>query len=425
MPHRTADDPGRPRLGVLPGFLVLLSPVSQLGFTPVSVVLGDQLGLSTGQVGVTVGVYPAAAALATVVLGPLFDLVPARRVLPVAVAANVVLSASLLLAPGFTGLVVARVLTGFANSALLLCAAVAVADANRGHGTARERGFSRLQTFTSVGAVVGLGVGAAAAGLGQPRLWSWTVVGYGLLVLLLAPAIARRLPPAPATTGTAGTRLRVVLTDAGAALRVPRTALVLAAAGGVGWAIQAAHYAVSLLSEELSPPLWQRVLLSVMIPAGVFAGSLLNQRLLARTGAGTLFARTYPALPVACAVLGLVVGASGAWAAAALLVVLALLGVVLGVLMPLSPAVLVGRHPDLRGSVTAADSVTKGLGSAVSPVVLGAVAAATSLTGGFLVLAAVAGVAAVAARSAAGVRDRDRHRAARRPGASSSRRVGG
>ncbi|WP_369070470.1 MFS transporter [Kineococcus terrestris] len=428
MPHRTADDPGRPRLGVLPGFLVLLSPVSQLGFTPVSVVLGDQLGLSTGQVGVTVGVYPAAAALATVVLGPLFDLVPARRLLPVAVAANVVLSASLLLAPGFTGLVVARVLTGFTNSALLLCAAVAVADANRGHGTARERGFSRLQTFTSVGAVVGLGVGAAAAGLGQPRLWSWTVVGYGLLVLVLAPAIARRLPPAAAgaaATGSAGTRLRAVLTDAGAALRVPRTALVLAAAGGVGWAIQAAHYAVSLLSEELAPPLWQRVLLAVMIPAGVFAGSLLNQRLLARTGAGTLFARTYPALPVACAALGLAVAASGAWAAAALLLVLVLLGVVLGILMPLSPAVLVGRHPDLRGSVTAADSVTKGLGSAVSPVVLGAVAAATSLTGGFLVLAAVAGLAAVAARSAAGVRDRDPHPPTRRPGTSSSRRVGG
>ncbi len=104
-------------------------------------------------------------------------------------------------------------------------------------------------------------------------------------------------------------------------------------------------------------------------------------------------------LPIACALLALVVGVRGDGAVALLLALLVVLGAVLGTLMPLSPAVLVGWHPDLRGSVTAADSVAKGLGSTVSPVVLGAVAAATSLGGGFLVLAGVAALAAVCARA--------------------------
>lgn len=402
MPTPLAVPTGRPRLGVLPGFLAALSPLSQLGFTPVAVVLGDRLGLSVGQVGLTVGIYAAAAAVATLVLGPLFDLVSPRRVLPVAVAANVVLSASLLLEPGFAGILVSRVLSGLTNSALMLCASVVVADANRGDGTARERGFSRLQTFTSLGAVAGLGVGATAAGLGAPQVWSWTVVGYGLVVLALTPAISRRLPAAlPGVAGAGpGARVSAVLREVGAALRVPRTALLLVAAAGVGWAIQAAHYAVSLLSEQLHPPLWQRVLLAVMIPAGVFLGSSANQVLLGRRSAARVFSRAYPALPVSCAVLALVVGAGGGWGVVALLTTLVVLGAVLGTLMPLSPAVLVGWHPGLRGSVTAADSVAKGLGSTVSPVVLGAVAAATSLGAGFLVLAAVAALAAVCARAA-------------------------
>ncbi|MEZ0164240.1 MFS transporter [Kineococcus sp. LSe6-4] len=391
----------RRRVGVLPGLLVALSPVSQLGFTPVSVVLGERLGLSVGQVGLTVGVYAAAAALATAVLGPVVDLVAPRRVLPVAVTANVLLSAALLLDPGYAGVLLARVLTGVANSALVLCAAVLVADALRDDPGGRDRGFSVLQTFTSLGAVVGLGLGAAAAGLGAPAVWSWTVVAYGLLVLVLTPFTVRRMPPARARPAGPGARtgLRTVVREASLALRVPRTAALLLAAAGVGWAIQATHYAVSLLAQDLDPPLAQRIALSVMIPAGVFLGAGANQVVLGRRSAEDLFRRTYPALPLACAVLALVVGGRGDGAVALLLVLLVGLGVVLGMLMPLSPAVLVGWHPDLRGSVTAADSVAKGLGSTLSPVVLGAVAAATSLGGGFLVLAGVAALAAVCARA--------------------------
>lgn len=389
----------RRRVGVLPGLLVALSPVSQLGFTPVSVVLGERLGLSVGQVGLTVGVYAAAAALATAVLGPVVDVVSPRRVLPVAVAVNVLLSASLLLDPGYAGLLLARVLSGVANSALVLCAAVVVADAHRDDPGGRDRGFSVLQTFTSLGAVAGLGLGAAAAGLGAPAVWSWTVVGYGLVVLALTPLAVRRMPSARGVAAEPRGGLGKVVREAALALRTPRTALLLLAAGGVGWAIQAAHYAVSLLAQELGPPLAQRIALAVMIPAGVFLGAGANQLVLGRRSAEDLFRRAYPVLPVACALLALVVGVRGGGAVALLLALLVVLGAVLGTLMPLSPAVLVGWHPDLRGSVTAADSVAKGLGSTVSPVVLGAVAAATSLGGGFLVLAGVAALAAVCARA--------------------------
>jgi hypothetical protein len=228
-------------------------------------------------------------------------------------------------------------------------------------------------------------------------------VGYGLVVLALAPAIARRMPAAVVVTpdgGAPGGRTLRLLGDVRDAVRTPRTALVLVAAAGVGWAIQAAHYAVSLLSEELAPPLAERIALAVMIPAGVFLGANLNQALLVRAGALRVLTRAYPALPAACLVLAVVVGLEGRLAVAALLLTLVGLGTVLGVLMPLTPALLVGWHPDLRGSVVAADAVAKGVGSTVSPVVLGAVAAATSLGGGFAALAVLAAVAALAARAA-------------------------
>jgi hypothetical protein len=230
-------------------------------------------------------------------------------------------------------------------------------------------------------------------------VWSWTVVAYGVLVLALTPLTVRRMPSARAVAAGSRPGLGTVVREASLALRVPRTAALLLAAGGVGWAIQAAHYAVSLLAQDLDPPLAQRIALSIMIPAGVFVGASLNQVGLGRRSAEDLFRRAYPVLPVACALLALVVGIRGNGAVALLLALLVVLGAVLGTLMPLSPAVLVGWHPDLRGSVTAADSVAKGLGSTVSPVVLGAVAAATSLGGGFLVLAAVAGLAALCARA--------------------------
>lgn len=382
---------GRPRLGVLPGFLVLLTPLSQLGFIPVSVVLGEQSGWSIAQVGVAVGIYAAAAGVGTIVLGPVFDLVSPRRVLPFAVAANVLLSASLLLDLGFWGVVVARVLTGLTNSALILCAAVLVADANRADPTARERGFSRLQTFNSVGAASGLAVGALAAGLGRPEVWSWVVVGYGVYVLALAPVIARRMAPTPRDVRPG---LRELGRDVRAAVRAPRTVLLLLAAAAVAWAIQAAHSTVSLLSQETSPGLVARILLAVMIPAGVFVGSSCNQLFLARAGAATVFARTYPALPVACLAITV---AYAVGVPAVEVVALLLFGAVTGVLMPLSPAVIVGWHPDLRSSVSAAEGVAKSVGATLSPVVLGVTATAWSMEAALVLVVVVALVGTVAA----------------------------
>ncbi|HWH96879.1 MAG TPA: MFS transporter, partial [Pseudolysinimonas sp.] len=313
-------------------------------------------------------------------------------------------SVTLIFVPNVGILLAARVLSGFTNSALVLCASVIVADANRANPRARDRGYSRLQTFNSVGAASGLAIGAAAAGLGVPALYFAVVTGYGLLILALCPVLVRRLPPtrhiveadAPESFARRFRTLRKGVFDVA---RQPSTVWLLLASTGIGWVIQSGHYGLSLVLADVDPDLGPRILLSILIPVGVFIGSSLNQMSIVRMPAAVVLTRAYLFLPLACLAYALAIASGSILAEGAALVVL---GVLTGMLMPLGPAVIVSWFPSVRGSATAAESVAKSIGSTVSPILLGVTAAAWGLPVALGTVAVVAVLGAIASRGILG-----------------------
>src|SRR5690606_1478307 len=123
--------------------------------------------------------------------------------------------------------------------------------------------------------------------MGAPWVYFVTVALYGLVLLLLTPALAARMPDfAPATPVASrapfSLRLLALLRESALTLRSRSTLCLLLAAAGVGWVIQSGHYGVSLLLAEADPSGIQRVGLAILIPLGVFIGSSLNQAFLAR-----------------------------------------------------------------------------------------------------------------------------------------------
>lgn len=399
----------RVRLGALTGALVVLTPLSQLGFVPVSPVLGAQLGIDVTSIGLAIGLYAVSAAVGTIVLGPLFDLVPARRILPWAVLGNLAVSVCFVWVPNLPVLLAGRVLAGLANSALSLTASVIVADAYRSRPDERDRAFSGLQTYISTGAISGLAIGGLCAGLGRPWLYFAVVAAYALGILLLSPVILRRMrgledagpdarPDAHAhaglavdatpdltedspgvrahAVGDADSSLRSLLRDVGALLRTPQTILLLLAAMCGSWVLQSGHYSLSMLLTDQEPPVLVRTALTVMIPVGVLLGALVNQWSLLRSSPHGVYGRAFLFLPLACALLAcsLLSRTDVVWAAALLG-----LGLVCGMLGPLQPAIMVGWYPGVRGSASAAINVAASLGAAVGPVAMGAIASRWAL----------------------------------------------
>lgn len=390
------------RLAVVTGVVTVFAPLSQLAYVPVSVPIGAELGLGVGQVGLTVGVHAAASAVGSLALGPLLDLLPVRRVLPVALALNALASALLFFSSSLGYLVLGRVTTGLTSVVVLLCAYVLTSDAAPDH-RARDRGFARLQTLQSVGAATALGSGAAAAGLGAPRAVFVALAAYavGMLVVVLLVRLPRDVPADHAEQGVAGARApatREALVSMRRLAVDRRLLLVMLAAVPIGAVMQGSHFGVSLLTDrigdEIGPVL--RTVVTVLIPAGVFLGSSVVRRLRRRARRVTLYWWLYAAMPVAVGLNAAAVALEvrlGVQAAA-----LVLLGALMGALMPVSTAVSVALAPRLRGTSTSAEALSRSLGQALSPALVGVVAGVASVAAALGSLAGVCllGLGAVA-----------------------------
>lgn len=383
----------------IPPLLVFFNPLTQLAYIPVSVGLGRDLGMSAAQIGITIGVHSLATAVAGLTAGPLLDLVPARRVLLPAMVVNAGVSIVLWLAPGFTMLTVGRLLTGLASGAIALCGHTLVADLTRSNPAARDRGFSFLQTAVSVGAASALGVGALAASLQRPTIIFalGAVYASALLVVVLVARVGHDAPPSVSSAPVAfGSRVAGVLRGIRVMLAQRRRKWLMLSGVVVGVITQGSHYGVSVLLDDLADELTtlNRVGLSILIPCGVFTGSFINRWALKRLSREELFSRLYAVLPFVAAIYTtLVITGLGQNAVA---IGLLLLGTCLGALMPLSVAISVAWNPELRGTATAAESLSRSVGQTTGPVAVGATVAAAGVAyGGVVVLAAtVVGLAA-------------------------------
>lgn len=406
------DDPqgwrvrtGRVLTAITPALLVLFAPLTQLAFIPVSVGIGHDIGMSEAQIGITIGAHSLATGAASLLAGPLLDLLPIRRVLVPAMLVSALVSVWLCFHVTFESLAIGRTISGFATGAVTLCAFALVTDLARGDAGARDRRFSLLQTFMATGAATALGLGAAAAQLDLPWLVFVGSAVYGVVVLILV--LLMPAPPRPVATvvaldpqsGKARVwfgRLGAVLRGVGLMVTQPRMVWLLVCATLLGLVIQGAHYGVSVLLENAdSIVLWQRVVLSVLIPCGVFTGSSINRRALRHIGRVKLYTVFYVLLPLAVLTYACLTAADVSmwWMAVGLLCA----GTCLGAMMPLSAAIAVGWFVELRGSATAAEALARSIGQTAGPVLVGIAVALTSVQWAAFVIAGAAVLGALGA----------------------------
>ncbi|MFV2127268.1 hypothetical protein ACFHWS_22425 [Micromonospora sp. LOL_013] len=127
---------------------------------------------------------------------PLLDLVPVRRILHPGMPVNAVVSILLCLYQSYAVLTVGQLLTGFASGPVALCGQALMDDLTHSDPKARDRGYSMLQAFVSMGAASALVLGAFA-GL--------DVVAVALTLVLLGTCLGALMPLSVAISVT-GTR---------------------------------------------------------------------------------------------------------------------------------------------------------------------------------------------------------------------------
>lgn len=386
----------RAAAAVSPPLLVILSPLTQLSYIPISVGIGHDLDMSEAQMGLAIGAHAAATAVAGLAFGPMLDAQPVRRLLLPSVIVTAVASAVMGLSPSVGSLVVGRVVVGLSSGVASLCGFVLMTDMAHGDDTRRDRGFSLLQTFMAIGAGSALGLGAFSASTHRPMLvfGVLTLVSVALLgIVLMTP-----IPPHPMPAGSARERRREILRGVWAMVGQRRMQWLLVASLVLGLVIQGTHYGVSVLLDAEADDIttWQRILLSVLVPCGVFTGSSINRRVLRTVARQRLYSAMYAVLPFAMGLYALTtaIGASRALVALSLL----LAGTCLGAMMPLSTAIAVGWYQGLRGSATAAENLARSIGQTAGPVLVGAVVAASSVSWALWSVAAVAVLGWIALR---------------------------
>lgn len=369
----------RPLAVAVPPLLVFFNPLTQLSYIPISVGLGHRLDLSPAQIGITIGVHSVATAVAGLIAGPLLDLVPVRRILVPGMIVNTVVSILLCLHQSYAMLTVGRLLTGFASGAMALCGHALVADLTQGDPKARDRGYSLLQTFVSMGAASALALGAFAASLDRPVVVFAVGAAYATILLgvVLVARLGRERPPAGYAAPDTPFRRRVGLTLRAihGMLRERRRRWLILSSVGIGLTMQGSHFGVSVLLDRLSDDLGTlaRVGVSILIPCGVFTGSFINRMSLRRITREQLFTRLYLVIPLAAAAYAAV--AFAALDVGFVALTLLLLGTCLGALMPLSMAISVHWNPELRASAAAADTLSRSVGQTTGPIAVGALVA--------------------------------------------------
>lgn len=362
---------------------MLLSPLSQLAYIPASVPVGSGIGLSAGEIGLTVGAHSLAIAAGNLVFGPMLDGVPVRRVLPVALTLFAATSTVLALHQTLASLLAGRAVQGLCVAVVVLCAYVTIADAGRDSEAARDRELSLMQSFMSVGAAGGVLLGGLLVAAATPDGVFVVMAGYGTALLVATGAVLRKGEAAAVVPGQ-----RPTLGGVLGFVAERRMRWLLASSVVLGLTIQGSHFSLStVVNAAPGTGSMTDALVYVMIPMGVFAGSLANRWLLRRFERGALYPLVYGLVPLgglgyvgALAVLGPDVTAGYATFA---------LGFGLGATMPLAVALGVGWHPRIRATATSADQLARQLGATAGPVVVGAVATISALSVASLAIALI------------------------------------
>ncbi len=377
--------PLRSRVGwiVLLGSMTALSALTIDLYLPAFPVLQDELSTSAARVQLTLTGTLAGLALGQLVIGPLSDALGRRTPLLAGLALHLLASAACAVAPSIEVLGALRVLQGVGSAAASVVALAVVRDLFDGPGAGRL--VSRLVLVIGVAPVLAPSVGSY---LLQATSWRGVfvllAVVSGALLVVAALRLPETLPPAlrrPVGVRSTATTYRVLLSD--------RVMLGLVLTAGLTLS--------ALFSYVAAAPFVLQDLYGLGASEFALAFAVIGTCLVIGTQTtGQLMGTTSPQRL-------LLVGLLGGLAASLVLLVLVLTGTggLLGVLVPLSVAVLflglslpavptlvLERHGWAAGTAAALLGFAQfGVGGAVSPVVgllglRGDVAMAMAVAGG-------------------------------------------
>lgn len=387
-----------------PARAAALGPLYLAGFTTafgahgVAAALGVEAGAETGadtaSLGLTIlslGLILAIYDIAEVLLKPLFGALSDRiGIKPVIVGGLLVFAAASLLgvfAVSPALLAVARLGQGAAAAAFSPASSAAVARL-AGPGSA-GRYFGRYGSWKSLGYAAGPLLGAGLIlWAGLPALFA----ALAVLATLAAAWVALAVPGIPVLPKVRATVVELVRQSTAASFLGP--VLLLATATAVlGVAVGFLPYAGALLG--LDPLLSMAVVTALALISAAIQPWAGRQHDAARHRVGPLLVAANGAL------IGALLLLAFAPAAVSLYIAAAAIGAGVGVVTPLGFAALAAVTPPERmGRTMGSAELGREIGDAGGPLLVGAVAAATTLG---VALATMAGVAAVAALAGGGM----------------------
>ncbi|MEJ2869846.1 MFS transporter [Actinomycetospora sp. OC33-EN08] len=351
--------------------------------------LRDGLGLSNAELGTAIAAFPAAALLLGVLAGPLVARFGSGRV-----AASVSLLGALLLplvavAPGWWALAAALFVLGVTDAwtdAAMNAQGLVVQER---YGRSIINGLHATWSIAAVGA--GL-LGAGAAGLGVPIGWHLTAVAVVLVVVsALAWVFVVPDPPHAPESPSGSGGVRSVLRSRPAVVGLLAIAGLMVCSGAVE--DSSASWGAVYLRDDLGAGAFVAGLPFVAFQVFMTAGRIGGDRVVDRFGAARVARLGALVAAVALAVALLVahpVAAVVGWSLA---------GLGVATLFPLAFAAA-GTVPGVRpGDGIAVVGFLARLGFLVTPPVIGAIADASSVGTGLLLVPVAALGAAVLARS--------------------------
>ncbi|MDT5134373.1 MAG: transporter, family, multidrug resistance protein, partial [Mycobacterium sp.] len=358
-------EPIRARMIVVLGALVALGPLTIDMYLPALPKIGDDLGVSSSVVQLTLTGTLAGLALGQLIVGPLSDSLGRRLPLISGIVLHMLASILCIASPNIVMLGAARTLQGIGASAAMVVAIAVVGDLFAESVAATV--LSRLMLVLGVAPVVAPSLGAAVL---LHASWHWVfavlVVLAGGLLLLAALALPETLP----RDHRRPLRVRGIAATYAELLRDPKfVILVLVAALGMSGLFAYIAGAPFVLQGRFG--LGQQAF-ALVFGAGAVAligATQFNIVLLKRFSPQTIVLWALVAAVAACAAF-VALAVSHAGGLAGFVVPVWAILASMGFVVPNAPAVALTRHPEASGTSAAVLGAAQfGLGAAVAPVV--------------------------------------------------------
>lgn len=364
----------RTKILYLVSLATFMRSFAQVMYTPSLVTMRNDLATTTAMVGLTISVYGLVLAFAQIAYGPIVDRFDSKRILLGSMSIFTLASLGGFLAQGVAQLLIIR---SFQAIGIAAAASVGIALITDMYPRSEQgKAMGVFEVFNAAGAASGPLVGAAIA------IWfSWRVDFLALAIVGLAVILFSlwQLPPQPTHAQQVG------LTDLLLIARTAPTGGTLILGFVQFYALYTLHTLTPvLLTERFNQNEVGIGIMLAVLPIGAIIGSSIGGRTADRKGsrATLLFGSGGTVLSMAAlTILSVVANPSTSLLLVGLCVIV--LGISIGICLPVQIKVMVGYFSLMRGSAGSLLYFARFLGATVAPVLTGYLADNVNLSAGF------------------------------------------